>query len=392
MSPSWSRGPSFFLFVVVVVCVLLLSGAVVFTTGAVALSEESTQSSDWLSSANSSMTVELQPDGDAHWRVSTSFNLTDSNETTAYRDLAQDFESEGISPAQNIDTRLSILGIDSFERAAAAVDAHTAREMTIEDRELRTANQSEVANGTGRLTIEFRWTNFARSEGGELIVDDVLVTRSGDLWLEGLSESQSLTIVAPEDYGVRDSADGVSPEAGRLHWEGPEEFTDQSLQVTLTGPDSTFTDQTGILSSRALMFGLLPVVAVVVLLVLYLGRVGRINITIPPIGDADSGGQSTEETASPTPVTDPGDEPTEEQPNDGIDEELLSDEERVERLLSMNGGRMKQANIVKETDWSNAKVSQLLSSMEDEGRIDKLRIGRENLISFPDEDITDSDE
>jgi uncharacterized membrane protein len=71
---------------------------------------------------------------------------------------------------------------------------------------------------------------------------------------------------------------------------------------------------------------------------------------------------------------------------------LLSDEERVERLLSSNGGRMKQADIVKETDWSNAKVSQLLSAMEEEGRIDKLRIGRENLISFPDEDITELEE
>jgi len=77
--------------------------------------------------------------------------------------------------------------------------------------------------------------------------------------------------------------------------------------------------------------------------------------------------------------------------DDGIDEELLSDEERVERLLERNGGRMKQATIVKETGWSNAKVSQLLSAMAEDGRVDKLRIGRENLISFPDEDVTDID-
>ncbi|WP_246023006.1 helix-turn-helix transcriptional regulator [Halosimplex halophilum] len=77
--------------------------------------------------------------------------------------------------------------------------------------------------------------------------------------------------------------------------------------------------------------------------------------------------------------------------DDGIDEELLSDEERVERLIEENGGRMKQAAIVQETGWSNAKVSQLLSAMDEEGRIDKLRIGRENLISFPDEDVTDLD-
>jgi uncharacterized membrane protein len=50
---------------------------------------------------------------------------------------------------------------------------------------------------------------------------------------------------------------------------------------------------------------------------------------------------------------------------------------------------MKQANIVKETGWSDAKVSQLLSSMADEGRVEKLRLGRENLISLPDETVVD---
>jgi uncharacterized membrane protein len=50
---------------------------------------------------------------------------------------------------------------------------------------------------------------------------------------------------------------------------------------------------------------------------------------------------------------------------------------------------MKQANIVKETNWSNAKVSQLLSSMDEAGRVDKLRIGRENLITLPDEEPGD---
>ena len=89
----------------------------------------------------------------------------------------------------------------------------------------------------------------------------------------------------------------------------------------------------------------------------------------------------------------PASEPAPPDPADNqsgeIDEELLSDEERVERLLEANGGRMKQAHIVRDTDWSNAKVSQLLSSMEDEDRIDKLRIGRENLISFTDVDVTE---
>jgi hypothetical protein len=69
---------------------------------------------------------------------------------------------------------------------------------------------------------------------------------------------------------------------------------------------------------------------------------------------------------------------------------LLSDEERVERHLDRSGGRMRQADIVAETGWSDAKVSQLLSAMADEGRVEKLRLGRENLISLPD-DASDDD-
>jgi len=64
------------------------------------------------------------------------------------------------------------------------------------------------------------------------------------------------------------------------------------------------------------------------------------------------------------------------------DEELLTDEARVKKLLDENGGRMKQVNIVDETGWSKSKVSMLLSEMEDDGEISKLRVGRENIISL----------
>lgn len=58
----------------------------------------------------------------------------------------------------------------------------------------------------------------------------------------------------------------------------------------------------------------------------------------------------------------------------------LTDEEVVLRLLVSNGGRMKQSRIVESTGWSKAKVSRLLSSMEERGEITKLTHGRENLI------------
>jgi len=104
-------------------------------------------------------------------------------------------------------------------------------------------------------------------------------------------------------------------------------------------------------------------------------------------GSRDESGAASGAAGAVAAASDPADDESDE----AVDVGLLSDEERVERLLDQNGGRMKQASIVKETGWSNAKVSQLLSAMEDDGRVDKLRIGRENLISFPDEDVTNLD-
>jgi len=60
----------------------------------------------------------------------------------------------------------------------------------------------------------------------------------------------------------------------------------------------------------------------------------------------------------------------------------LTDEEVILDILKDNDGRMKQARIVDETGWSKSKVSMLLSEMEDDGDITKLRMGRENIISL----------
>ncbi|PCR89169.1 helix-turn-helix transcriptional regulator [Natrinema ejinorense] len=64
-------------------------------------------------------------------------------------------------------------------------------------------------------------------------------------------------------------------------------------------------------------------------------------------------------------------------------EEFVTDRERIRQLLSENGGRMKQSNIVDSVDWSKAKVSRLLADLEEDDQITKLRLGRENLVCLP---------
>ena len=77
--------------------------------------------------------------------------------------------------------------------------------------------------------------------------------------------------------------------------------------------------------------------------------------------------------AQPTPRQDA--ESVEETPAELTDPEIVLD------ILEENEGRTKQARIVESTDWSKSKVSMVLSEMEEEGDISKLRVGRENIIS-----------
>lgn len=61
-----------------------------------------------------------------------------------------------------------------------------------------------------------------------------------------------------------------------------------------------------------------------------------------------------------------------------------TDTGRINHLLQQHDGRMRQAKIVESTGWSKAKVSDLLADMNESDRIEKLQLGRENIICLPD--------
>jgi hypothetical protein len=65
--------------------------------------------------------------------------------------------------------------------------------------------------------------------------------------------------------------------------------------------------------------------------------------------------------------------------------ELLSDEERVVRLLEDNGGRMKQQDVEEALDWSQTKTSNVVNDLQDEGTIEVYRLGNENTLALPGE-------
>ncbi|RXK50520.1 helix-turn-helix transcriptional regulator [Halorientalis pallida] len=332
--------------------------------------------------------VGIRSDGDAVWTIRRNYTVDTEAKRVAFRSIAQDFER-----GAGFDT------IGAARTASEQASATTGRSMQITD----VTRRSSITGETGQLVLKFTWTQFARKSGTYLYVDDVFLSPNGT-WFPTLGANQTLTIVPPRSYDLFSaSPPGYSVTNASLRWEGDQDGTFEVSQPSVvyersgngTSPTNTTTGAQPGGVPPLLLVGL-PILLVAGVIAYLLATRG-VDVPSPasPTGGGDDGGDgddppaATAETTAST--TDGGTAATAAEADDEeIDEELLSDEERIERLLERNGGRMKQANIVKETDWSNAKVSQLLSSMDDEGRIDKLRIGRENLISFPDEDITDT--
>ena len=241
----------------------------------------------------------------------------------------------------------------------------------------RSAQVEERFTTMGVVEMSFTWERFAAVDADRIIVGDVFT----DVFLESNQEiviepGGDLTFQSIEPADGQYAGDSIE-DAESVQWSGQRGFIDGRPRAVFDRPGST---DTGLITAigggpgwplLGALFGLGLAAAAVI----WYRRYG------PGAGEPATG-ESPPDAAQPAPAAaDAADEPPEE--TDSIaDEELLTDEDRVVKLIRENGGRMKQVNIVEETGWSKSKVSMLLSDMEDEGTISKLRVGRENIISL----------
>ena len=304
-----------------------------------------------------SVEIVIDSTGDARVILTQSLPAGTDAEQAAFEDLAAEFERGD----HEIGGRTIIANIDR-------VEAQAGREMTIHN-QTRTAT---VEKETGYFRHEFGWTNFGQLEEERIEVGDAFHDETGH-WLGTLSADQRLIVTLPEEYRLETDASRIESTTlaeGQIIWEGPIEFAVGDIQLILE-PSPTTPDQP-VVTPSALLLGLGA--GVVLIGALWWLRSRNEEPNLPAEGTPAEDTPASEESGEP-------DEP--------VDPELLSDEERVEQMLVDHGGRMKQATIVEETNWSSAKVSQLLSEMEENGRIEKLRIRRENLISLAEENATE---
>lgn len=348
------------------VCLLVLAAPGVATTQTVAAEpwiaiedEDGEVEADFLR-----MEIELAESGDADWQVVFQQTLEDDDETDAFESIEEEIDENPEAYLDPFETRMTAMVIESGET--------TDREMKLENLTATTEREPRPQDTLGNIIFTFEWRGFATSD------DDSL--RAGDA-IAGLplDENEVLEMSWPEQYELE--SDVVQPTASeddKIVWHGPLTFArdepDILLTETPTEPESPEQDadetdesdepdESGLGATTLLGAGGVLLVAV--------GLAGAALLLRRQGTETQDSDDSKAETDR---------------------EELLSPEERVLRLLEENDGRIKQKRIGEQTGWSDARTSQVVGDLREQGAVESFRIGRENVLTLPEVNIDSSDE
>jgi hypothetical protein len=408
-----------------IVSVLLLSavGLVVYgpgtdtKSGATALGVEQSDEFD-----TTVFRIRVFENGNARWTIEYARVLDSEEEVTQFEEFAERFRTEETDAFTNFQVRAEKLtrsGTEATGREMNATEFH------------RNASVDQLGQTRGIIEMSFLWTNFSQTDNSTVVVADVfdggwaiiqdqrLTIQAGEgvvfeevapdpdsmTVTDNLTASESVTwfgerqfaderpriVLVPEKQATGETATPTetptaaktetteTPTNGSVDGNSTDDGTDGATGDDDDSNGTTDADDGGTSNggSDSSMMGLVALSILVLGLgtgfAWYSGALSRLSGTGTQRGDSPPQGPEPPdiEAESPAPVP---------------DEELLSDEDRVIQLLEKNGGRMKQVDIVEETDWSKSKVSMLLSEMDQDGQISKLRVGRENIISISGEE------
>lgn len=344
--------------------------------------------------------IQLDSNGSAVWEVRFVTRLDSQSEVDSYESFQATFRNETDRFLSSYRDRI----VPVVDRAENETD----REMAATGFTARTTVEDSVVDARfGVVAYEFRWGNFARVEGDRLIVGDVF---AGGFFL---GSNQTLRIEAPATYRIASTDPAPDVTTDRLvRYGGTREFDDGRPRVvaepvetaatttaTETARETTRTAQTTTPAQSdgggfpfLLVAGVLALGAVAVAAAY---RAGWFGGAAPPSDDGPDGPDTpsddsparTDESPAQASAPDAGtDEPAESaDPYEAVLAEIrppLTDEDRVRKALAENGGRMRQSDVADDLDWSASKTSRVLSDMADEGSVEKLRVGRQNVIDL----------
>ncbi|WP_410764764.1 helix-turn-helix transcriptional regulator [Haloferax sp. DFSO60] len=341
--------------------------------------------------------IELHENTSATWTLQIRTRLRTTEDKTEYRAFQQQFENDTSAFLGPFAER-----INGTVRAASKA---TGREMTAVDFSASTTIQS-VPRQWGIVTYQFRWTNFSQAQSSRLFV--------GDVFQSGLfiAENDTLEVVAPEGYQITSATpSAVEQTDGVLTWTGPESFSDGEPRVVYEpraeATPTVQASETPVPSADPDLRTIGGAVGVVFLAILVVVGVQRQtsdsppqkgsppNVTSEPAEPDSSLVESSPSVEDEEPAP-PADSSLEDELDDSDSKAsgadlIVTDEDHVTNLLRASGGRIRQKDVVTELGWSKSKVSRVLSRMEDDGVITKLRLGRENVIDLVEDENAGDD-
>ncbi len=293
--------------------------------------------------------IHIDSNGNATWRIEIRRHLESENEINGFRSLMEDVRAGDEQIFTGIESDLEPL----INEASGVTD----REMSMVNINRGVEMQDAITGFTGVTWVNFTWVNFADTTENGYEIGDVF--EGGGLYL-----SNNERLVISHDNTLRINGAVPDPDTeddGILIWEGERFFQNGKPNVRYT---KQATGLERILVSMGMSWTSL-LMGIFILMGGFLG--GMMAGRNPRIIRRIQGFRSSK-----------ADEDTET----GGEADLITDQDRIIQLLQESDGRMKQADIVDRTGWSKSKVSMVLSEMEDNEDISKLRLGRENVIDL----------
>lgn len=275
--------------------------------------------------------IEVYIDGSARWAIEHRFLLETEDDRTMFRQYSNW-------------TYFSDCFVENVKALVDMARLRTGREsMTVENFKMTVS----VFDSYRVVKYEFDWIEFAEIEGTRIRIGDVFEVDGLFLYGDG-----TLNMIYPAGYMVERASPKPNDEYDRmLTWYKVEDFGRGEPKVVLNERTQTIGDT---------LKAYVPVIAALIAL-------AGIGSTALWFFKFRKKKREAVVTVPPVPL--------------GMED----DEEKVVSLLKSAGGRLYQSTITNQCEFSRAKTSKLLTSMEEKGRIKRQKKGREKVVILTDE-------
>jgi hypothetical protein len=292
------------------------------------------------------ITIGVNESGNANWTMEKQIPLTQPD--------IKAWEA-AIKSGQNLSKYRDIPEFnDTINKFISSAQNFSNRSMKIEQVNISYNTTETMSGGFGIVRYSFLWINFSRTDSDKIYI--------GDAFPDGLpfSSDSVLVVEIPQGYdAVNATPSFYTREDNRLIWAGSVYHSFDK------GEPSLVLQRTSGISSTSSILPVILVPLVILVagaLIFWKKRQSRYKVE----GESAQIQVTETETEPPVPIPYPEDD--------------LGEEEMIEQFLVRSGGQAYQSDIVKERGLSKSKISMVLARMKEEGKIIKVKKGKENLI------------